>query len=159
MEQKKRRGIIKISLPIFIIGIYIVAVFLFDDSPKLFLFANVLFAIMAFESLYRGWEISFKVSVPGQILLLYSGWVTISIIWAWDRNATLNDIKRQIIFTVLWMAIVNVLKQDKKFIEKGCKFLCILPLRYLFLNYLYKSALISSILFPVFSQFVLYTSS
>lgn len=54
MEQKKRRGIIKISLPIFIIGIYIVAVFLFDDSPKLFLFANVLFAIMVFESLYRG---------------------------------------------------------------------------------------------------------
>ena len=125
MEQKKRRGIIKISMPIFIIGIYIVAVFLFDDSPKLFLFANVLFAIMVFESLYRGWEISFKVSVPGQILLLYSGWVTISIIWAWDRNVTLNDIKRQIIFTVLWMAIVNVLKQDKKFIEKALEWIMI----------------------------------
>ena len=119
MEQKKRRRwLVKISFPTLVIGMYISSVYMFDDSPRLFVIANLVFIIMVFESLRSGWKKSCKISTPRGILLLYSAWVTISVIWAWDKAATIGDIKRQIVFTVLLISIVNVLRWDENAIKK-----------------------------------------
>lgn len=125
MRQENKRWLLNISFPSLSIGVYIVAIYLFDDSPKLFLIANTVFTIMIIESLYGGWERFSKISLPRGILLLYSMWIGMSIIWAWDKSATLGDIKRQIIFTILWLSIVNVFKWDENAVKNGFKWIMI----------------------------------
>ena len=114
-----------IYLPVFLIGIYINAIYLFDDLENMFAFANVLFVLMVFSSLYYGWRINPKLSTPRFSLLLYSAWVTLSIIWAFDKSATIDDIKRQIIFIVLWISVVNVLKFKNSYIESILKWIIV----------------------------------
>lgn len=123
MEMKSNK--LTMYPPVFLIGIYITAVYLFDDLENMFAFANMLFVIMVFSSLYYGWKINPKLSTPRFSLLIYSIWVTLSVIWAFDKSATTDDIKRQVIYIILWMSIANVLKLKNSYIKSTLKWIIV----------------------------------
>lgn len=96
-----------------------------EDLEEMFIVANTLFVIMVLTSLYYGWRANKRLSVPRSLLLFYSLWVILSVIWAWDKMATIGDIKRQIIYIFLWMSIANILKLKDTFIKTILKWVMV----------------------------------
>lgn len=122
MDHKLR---LYVYWPMLFAGLYIMAIYLFDDSESLYMIANGIFFLLLFSILLTGVRFNFKPITPEILLVSYAGWITLSMVWAWDVSATGDDVVRQILFLCLWLGIVNVVSRDRKYIVATLKWIVV----------------------------------
>ena len=79
MDHKLR---LYVYWPMLFAGLYIMAIYLFDDSESLYMIANGIFFLLLFSILLTGVRFNFKPITPEILLVSYAGWITLSMVWA-----------------------------------------------------------------------------
>ena len=136
--RPKRKQMSLQSAAVFFIGLYILMLFLFEDSKQYFMIANLVFAGMVAISLFTLRNLQFDLLRTEKFLIAYMCLTGVSVLWAWDIKATISDTTRQILFFIMWYSIVSILRRDERFIKIVLKWImlagCVLT-GYLLLHY------------------------
>lgn len=94
-----------------LVGIYIVLVFILDDSLTLYIVPNIFFLALCVFCILKKDFLVHKDKLVAALVLFFI-WIGLSLLWAHDKGAVQDDIKKQIIFLILFFVITKLLKGD-----------------------------------------------
>lgn len=97
-----------------LVGFYILCVLVFDDSPTLYIFSNVVFALLVLMTLLRK-NFTIQKNAFSAVIVLFFIWTMASLLWCVDSSAVIADIKKQILFLVLIFCITHLCNVDNDY--------------------------------------------